>query len=132
NVVISDTIGFIQNLPPTLIESFKSTLMESLYADIILHVIDVSDERMEAKVKTVQAIIKELGLASKKQMYVFNKTDQLNGGFHRNLDRLKSIYADFTPQFVSVKTKNGIINLKSVLLSSTQTTLKNLKSSLLL
>ena len=59
-VLISDTIGFIQNLPTLLITAFKSTLMESVHAEILLHVIDASDPDMYKKIETVENILEEL------------------------------------------------------------------------
>ncbi|MBI4226073.1 GTPase HflX [Candidatus Roizmanbacteria bacterium] len=112
NIVISDTIGFIQNLPPTLIDSFKSTLMESIYADIILHLIDISDEKMDEKIRTVEKITYELGISKKKQIFVFNKIDKLNGDLSELFNSLKEKYSDFSPQFISVKTSEGIESLK--------------------
>ncbi|MFA5948018.1 MAG: GTPase HflX [Candidatus Gracilibacteria bacterium] len=74
-VLISDTIGFIQDLPPDLISAFKSTLGETIDADIILHVIDISDPLMEMKIKVVEEILKQLGVDKKPKIYVFNKID---------------------------------------------------------
>ncbi len=77
NVLLSDTIGFIQNLPPELIQAFKSTLAETVDADLLLHVIDINDEEMELKIAIVEDILKQLGLEHKPKLYVFNKVDLL-------------------------------------------------------
>ncbi len=74
-VLITDTVGFIRKLPPELIESFKATLEEVQEADIILHVIDISDKNWLDKVKTVQQILADLGADNKPVIYVFNKVD---------------------------------------------------------
>lgn len=74
-LLISDTIGFIQDLPPSLIKAFKSTLSETVDADVLLHVIDVLDPEIEMKIKVVEEILEELGLADKEKIYVFNKID---------------------------------------------------------
>ena len=116
NVVISDTIGFIQNLPPTLIDSFKSTLMESIGADIILHVIDVSDEKINEKINTVDQISSNLGIPEKKQIYVFNKCDKLNGDIKKSISELQKKYSDYSPQFISVKTREGLDGLTGCVL----------------
>lgn len=76
-ILISDTIGFIRDLPPSLIEAFKSTLAETIDADLILHVIDISDPRYESKIKVVNKILQQLGLKDKPQIYVFNKLDKI-------------------------------------------------------
>ena len=77
-IFISDTIGFIQDLPTMLIDAFKSTLLETINADILLHVIDSSDENMYLKINTVNQTLESIDLESKQQIYVFNKTDKLS------------------------------------------------------
>jgi len=76
-VLLSDTIGFIQNLPPSLIKAFKSTLAETIDADIIMHVIDASDPEIEMKIQVVEEILEQLDAHEKPKMYVFNKVDQV-------------------------------------------------------
>lgn len=74
--LLSDTVGFIQNLPHQLIEAFKSTLGELQYADLLLHVIDLSDPNWQTHIKTTNDTVKELGIV-KPMIYVFNKVDRL-------------------------------------------------------
>lgn len=74
-VLISDTIGFIRDLPPELIQSFKSTLAETIDADLILHVIDINDLEIYKKIEVVEVILDQLGLKDKPKIYVFNKID---------------------------------------------------------
>ncbi len=74
-ILMSDTIGFIQDLPPFLIQAFKSTLSETVEADLILHVIDISDPEMHEKIEVVEDILKQLGLSDKPKVYGFNKID---------------------------------------------------------
>ncbi len=76
-IMLSDTIGFIQDLPPGLIQAFKSTLAEAIAADLILHVIDMSDPDLHEKIEVVEDILKQLGLQERKKIYVFNKVDLL-------------------------------------------------------
>jgi len=76
-VLITDTVGFIRKLPPELIESFKATLEEVQEADIILHVIDISDKNWLEKVKVVKDILKDLSAEDKPVIYVFNKADKV-------------------------------------------------------
>ncbi len=73
--VLSDTVGFIQQLPPHLIEAFKSTLSELHYADLLLQVIDLSDRNWESHIKVVHHILNELDV-HKSMLYVFNKADK--------------------------------------------------------
>lgn len=74
-VLVSDTIGFIQDLPPSLIEAFKSTLAETVEADVLLHVIDIGDPELYKKIRIVEEILEQLGLSKKPKIYVFNKLD---------------------------------------------------------
>lgn len=76
-IMVSDTIGFIQDLPPDLIQAFKSTLAEAIAADMIMHVIDINDPDLHEKIKVVEDILKQLGLEDRKKIYVFNKVDLL-------------------------------------------------------
>ena len=75
-VLMADTIGFIQNLPPHLINSFKATLDEVQEADLIMHVIDSSDPEQKMKIKVVDDILKELVDETTPVIRVFNKADQ--------------------------------------------------------
>ena len=74
-VLLSDTVGFINKLPHGLVEAFKSTLDEVRYADIILIVIDVSDNEAELKTKVTEEILNDLDAGCKPTIYVFNKSD---------------------------------------------------------
>ncbi len=74
--VISDTVGFIQNLPHNLIDAFKSTLSELQYADLLLHVVDLSDPNYQDHIEIVNDILEELGV-DKNMLYVFNKADKV-------------------------------------------------------
>lgn len=107
-ILVSDTIGFIQNLPPSLIEAFKSTLMESIHANLLIHVIDASDFRMHENVDVVDEVIRDLGIEDKEKIYVFNKSDMMNT-FSR--EEIKEHYKEHTPLFISAKTGEGIPEL---------------------
>ena len=74
-VLVSDTIGFIENLPPKLIDAFKSTLEETLYADLILNVVDINDLCFEKKIEHSKMLLVDLQCQNKKTIYVFNKCD---------------------------------------------------------
>lgn len=73
--LLSDTVGFIRKLPTQLVESFKSTLDEICEADIILHVVDVSNEAFEDHMHTVKQTLQEIGAGNKPAILVFNKVD---------------------------------------------------------
>jgi GTPase len=74
-VIITDTVGFIQNLPRELLEAFHATLEELAEADIIVHVIDISNSRYMQQKQSVEKILKQLDLDSIPVLYVFNKKD---------------------------------------------------------
>jgi GTP-binding protein HflX len=78
HILFSDTVGFISNLPTQLIESFKATLDDLSSADLLLHVVDISDKDHRFKVKEVEKILKDLGLSDKPFIRVNNKTDKLD------------------------------------------------------
>ena len=76
--LLSDTVGFIRKLPHDLIESFKSTLMEVKEADILLHVIDVSNPSYEDHMKVVEDTLVEIGASDIQTIKIYNKADMLN------------------------------------------------------
>ena len=108
--LLSDTIGFIQDLPPDLIDAFKSTLSEIIDADLLLHVIDISDPLYESKILIVEDILSELGVSNKPKIYVFNKIDLSN---NINEPELTDHFNGFSPLFVSSETKEGLADLVS-------------------
>ena len=106
--LISDTVGFIQQLPHTLIEAFKSTLSELQYADLLLHVIDISDPNWQLHIKVVMAILAELEI-EKPMLYVFNKADKASEPLPLQLEQ-------YQPHVViSALSPEGITNLKRYL-----------------
>ena len=78
NILFSDTVGFISNLPTQLVESFKATLDDLSSADLLLHVVDISDKDHRFKVKEVEKILTDLSLSDKPTLRVNNKCDKLN------------------------------------------------------
>ncbi|MDD5596283.1 MAG: GTPase HflX, partial [Candidatus Omnitrophica bacterium] len=77
NIVISDTVGFLYNLPHHLIEAFKATLEEVVEADLLIHVLDISHPRVEEHYQAVQAVLKELNAQEKPIITALNKVDLL-------------------------------------------------------
>lgn len=108
-VLITDTIGFIRNLPPRLIKAFTSTLMEATHADLLLHVIDVSDPEFETKIEVVRDILKDLGKNTDDSIYIFNKTDLAT---HVDKEKILEKYQQYSPLFVSVKTGEGTTEIQ--------------------
>lgn len=77
--LLIDTVGFIRKLPHDLIEAFKSTLEEAAYADLLLHVADVSNPDVEDCIDTVEKILSEIGAGDRPRYLVLNKTDKVSG-----------------------------------------------------
>jgi GTP-binding protein HflX len=75
-IVITDTVGFIRDLPKDLMAAFSATLEELEDADLLLHVVDISNPRFEQQIASVERILAELSLAEKKRLLVFNKIDR--------------------------------------------------------
>lgn len=76
-ILLTDTVGFIRKLPHTLIESFKATLEEVEFADLLIHVVDLSHPQYLEQIEAVKTILAQLGAAQKEILLVFNKIDQL-------------------------------------------------------
>ncbi|MDZ7594583.1 MAG: GTPase HflX [Thiobacillus sp.] len=76
-VLVSDTVGFIKNLPHGLVASFKSTLEEALDASLLLHVIDASDPGFERQIETTEDVLKEIGAQDVPRLRIFNKIDHV-------------------------------------------------------
>ncbi|MDO8603633.1 MAG: GTPase HflX [Candidatus Omnitrophota bacterium] len=103
-ILFLDTVGFLHNLPHHLVEAFKSTLEEVSTADMLLHVLDASSEKIHEQDEAVYKVLKELGAESKIVINVLNKIDCVD-----NPDYLKRLKRDFCdPVFVSAVTGDGM------------------------
>jgi GTP-binding protein HflX len=78
-LILADTVGFIRHLPHDLVAAFQSTLQETREAELLLHVIDASDEERDAKVEQVDEVLHEIGAHQVPQIAVYNKIDRLKG-----------------------------------------------------
>ncbi|MTI70930.1 MAG: GTPase HflX [Firmicutes bacterium] len=76
SILITDTVGFVNKLPTHLIEAFKGTLEEVVYADLLLHVVDITNENLDIQFDTTLKILRELGVDRKPTITVFNKIDR--------------------------------------------------------
>ncbi|MBN2466329.1 GTPase HflX, partial [candidate division WOR-3 bacterium] len=112
NVLVTDTVGFIRDLPAQLVASFRSTLSEVLDASLILHVVDASDEQADRKIDAVNDTLAEIGAGDKPVMMVFTKVDHVFDD--AVLGRLRRSYARSV--FVSGQTGEGIDELTAELL----------------
>ncbi len=114
-VLISDTIGFIEGLPPFLIDAFKSTLMETVNADLLLQIIDSSDQLLVKKIAVVEEILDSIGVGKKKKILIFNKCDLIP--LERQND-IKEMYHHNLLLFTSTKTGENINRLTKIIYST--------------
>ena len=108
-VLLTDTVGFIRKLPHHLIDAFKSTLEEAKYSDIIIHVVDASNESMDKNMHAVYETLKKLDVKDKIVITVFNKLDKLED---------KPILSDFNADYVvnaAIKKKAGLDDINEAL-----------------
>lgn len=108
-VLLTDTVGFIRKLPHHLIDAFKSTLEEAKYSDIIIHVVDASNESMDKNMHAVYETLKKLDVKDKIVITVFNKLDKLEE---------KPILSDFNADYVvnaAIKKKAGLDDINEAL-----------------
>lgn len=92
NVILTDTVGFIRDLPQVLLRAFVATLEELDDAYLLLHLVDVGSPDFEDKIKAVEDILTTLGLKEKKRLIVFNKVDKTDRTFLKNIeDRYRAV-----------------------------------------
>ena len=108
-VLLTDTVGFISKLPHQLVDAFKSTLEEAVYADMLIHVVDASNPDMDAQMYTVYDTLDKLGASDKPVITAFNKTDRIIEGIHA-----KDLRAEHTVR-ISAKHGDGLDKLKAVI-----------------
>ena len=109
SVVVTDTVGFIDNLPHELIEAFKSTLEEVSEADLLLKITDASAENLEEKIKTVDNVLSQIGAVGE-SVLVLNKTDLIE---EEEIEGLRSQYSEAV--LISVKENKGLEKLRQTI-----------------
>ena len=108
DVLFTDTVGFLKDLPHTLVEAFQATLEEVTHADLILHILDISSRNLEEEKETVESVLKEIKADQKKKILALNKADCLEKS------DLEVIQGRF-PEGVPISAKFGY-GLKSLIL----------------
>jgi GTP-binding protein HflX len=106
-VIITDTVGFIRDLPTDLMAAFHATLEELSDADLLLHVVDASAPDLERRIQAVRSVLDEIGLGHKPELLVFNQIDKLPAGAGDALERRHDCVA------VSALCKQGLTELLS-------------------
>ena len=108
-IILTDTVGFIRKLPHHLIDAFRSTLEEAKFADIILHVVDISNPQADLHILTVYDTLRELGVKDKPVVTLFNKIDKVD-----ELPAVKDFQADHT-LYISAKQETGFEKITDIL-----------------
>ena len=114
-IVISDTIGFIKKLPHTLVSSFHSTLLEVTEADLLLHVVDLSQPDFENYIEAVNEVLQEIEADDKDILYVFNKADILKDTVSNKFLRKKLLMKYPMSVFISAKYDQNFNELFSLI-----------------
>ena len=109
-ILVTDTVGFIRKLPHHLIEAFKSTLEEAKYANLLIHMVDASNEEASSQMLVVYDTLRSLDVVDKDIITVFNKTDLME----ENMELPRDFHADKVLK-MSAKTGEGIEDLKKTI-----------------
>lgn len=109
-ILVTDTVGFIRKLPHHLIEAFKSTLEEAKYANLLIHMVDASNEEASSQMLVVYDTLKSLDVVDKDIITVFNKTDLME----ENMELPRDFHADKVLK-MSAKTGEGMEDLKKTI-----------------
>jgi GTP-binding protein HflX len=122
-VLLSDTVGFVKNLPHHLVASFKATLEEAVNADLLLHIVDVSDQNVSEKLESVEKVLDEIGCGDKPILTVLNKVDVLDD--IERLDMLRTVRPESV--CISARTGQGLEELNKKVLEKARGNLLMLK-----
>lgn len=106
-VLLSDTVGFVRDLPHNLVASFKATLEEAIHADLLLHVLDVADPQAQQQYRTVHEVLDEIGAKDKPELLLLNKIDTDEG--QDALAEWRALHPEAIP--ISAKTGRGLADL---------------------
>lgn len=110
SVLVTDTVGFVRNLPQELMEAFKATFEELSYSDLLILIFDISNPNFEIHIQETKKLIDEVGASSIPSISVFNKIDKVDKNF---LSKVKEKHHNFL--FISAKTKENIDLLKKII-----------------
>lgn len=116
SVVLSDTVGFIRDLPHKLVEAFRATLQEAAEADLLLHVVDAASPQADEQIAEVERVLEEIGAERVPQILVFNKLDRLEVSARPRVDAdaVERTPGVLTPRvFVSARDGSGLEALRA-------------------
>lgn len=106
HVLLSDTVGFVRDLPHHLVASFRATLEEAIHADLLLHVVDISHPQAELQMQAANEVLSDIGCREKDILLLFNKVDCQSNS---TLDMMKTLYPEALP--ISARNGTGIEEL---------------------
>ena len=115
-VVVSDTVGFIRDLPPTLIAAFRATLEETVQADLLLHVVDAASPQREEQIAEVNKVLTDIGANDIPRILVYNKIDL--AGYEPRMERNE--HGTIARVFVSAAGRMGLDDLRGAIVESGQ------------
>lgn len=121
-ILLTDTVGFVRDLPHTLVEAFRSTLEEAVDTDLLLHVVDASATNPERQIASVRSTLQEIGAHTLPELLVLNKIDAAETAAVR---RLRELHPDAIP--VSAATRQGLDDLRERVESALAPTLVDLE-----
>lgn len=113
SAMLSDTVGFVRDLPHNLVASFKATLEEAVHADLLLHVMDVGHPHAKQQYDSVHIVLKEIGAENKPELLLLNKIDSENG--EKEYPAWQTLHPDAIP--ISAKTGAGLDRLMTLVAS---------------
>lgn len=126
HVLLSDTVGFIRDLPPHLVASFRATLEEAIHADLLLHVVDAANPRAEEQIAAVNGVLDDLGVGDKPTLLLLNKIDVVAD--EALLTVLRQRYPQALP--ISARTGRGLEQLRAAVEAQMQRDQQRLRLSL--
>jgi GTP-binding protein HflX len=115
-VVVSDTVGFIRDLPPTLIAAFRATLEETVHADLLLHVVDAASPQRDEQIMEVNKVLQDIGADAIPHILVYNKIDA--AGYDPRVERNE--HGTIARVFVSALARSGLEGLRGAVAESAQ------------
>ncbi|ABI59222.1 GTPase HflX [Nitrosomonas eutropha] len=125
-IVISDTVGFIRDLPHTLVAAFRATLEETIQADLLLHVVDVSSSNRDVQISEVNKLLQEIGADTIPQILILNKIDLIEQGSSENY--MRDEYGRIARIHLSARTGAGFGYLYEALVEAFDQNLNKLSS----
>lgn len=115
-LLLTDTVGFIQKLPHTLVSAFQATLEETTEADLLIHVVDASNPNYELQIKAVMEVLEEIGAKDKPSVFVFNKADRIEEYGATEYDAMRMLQGR-DGVVISAKSEAGLTELREKLIS---------------